>query len=455
MTPNRLQRDIIREIQRGSQLVAIQAGWASGKTSGLATSIGLLNDVRGGCTSAWVMDTYPRAKFVSIPSCRDWLRPTGWVQSEQGRTWTAPNGGVLWMLNYYAQAGEDGKRLEGPNLGFAVIDECQDLPPTVLERMTGRVGRDGSGPPLIICAGLPIHDAWWVRAAERHPRGAVIMATSHANADNLTAEWFDNARANLSPARYAAMVENRPMPPEGQVYSMFRADEWPNGNLVSNVDLIGRDCIVAADFGVNNPSAAIIVRDTARDVDVIVDDVQPSDVSVYEYAERVAARIRARGLRVSRVVGDPAGNARSATNKDLATQARLFVRHLGDELGVRLPPMLSTTEPERRAIPAGVLCLGRQFAAADGRRSLCVLRSTWERDAHVNARTIASCIQGYSYPPSGGNEPRKDGRTDHLMDALRYWAINLRWVDAVPAPAKRDLLLGESVEERVEWRAMR
>jgi hypothetical protein len=224
------------------------------------------------------------------------------------------------------------------------------------------------------------------------------------------------------------MVNNRPMPPDGQVYSMFVAEEWPSGNLVTDLELVGRDCIIAADFGVNNPAAALLVHDSARGVDVVVDDVQPSGVSVFEFADQVAARVRARGLMVSRVVGDPAGNARSATNRDLATEAQLFCKRLGEQLGVRLPGMMSTTEPDRRAIPAGVTNLGRLLCNADGHRSLCVLRSAWEREAPPTARTIASSMQGYSYPPGGGNEPKKDGRHDHLMDALRYWSVNLRWV---------------------------
>ena len=49
------------------------------------------------------------------------------------------------------------------------------------------------------------------------------------------------------------------MPPDGQVYSMFVAEEWPAGNLVTDLELVGRDCIIAADFGVNNPGESISV----------------------------------------------------------------------------------------------------------------------------------------------------------------------------------------------------
>mgnify|MGYP003117395900 CR=1 FL=1 len=116
---NPLQRDIMRAVLAGHQLIAIQAGWASGKTTGLALALGAVNEMRGGLRQWWVMDTYPRAKSVSIPACRDWLKPQGWSESEQGLSWAAPNGGELHLKNYYSSGGEDGERLEGANITAA------------------------------------------------------------------------------------------------------------------------------------------------------------------------------------------------------------------------------------------------------------------------------------------------------------------------------------------------
>jgi len=451
--PNPLQRDIVRAIKRGAQLIAIQAGWGSGKTSGIATALGLVNEMRGGCRLAWIMDRYQRAIDVSIPECEKWLEARGWARAESGLRWNAPNGGSVVLRNFYAAAGEDGRRLEGLNLGAAAIDECQDLPPSALKRMVGRVGRDGSGPPLLILAGLPVPKAWWVRAAENHPHGVVIKATSHANAENLPPEFFANARAALTAREYEAMVENRPMPPKGQVYAMFREEEWPAGNLLSEFVPTGRDCVVAADFGVDRPAAALIAWDPVREVDVIVDDVQPDGVSVYEFADLVAARIRHHRMRLSRVVGDPAGNARSAAHPEKATQAGIFVARLREQFEQAVPPMLFTTERDRRSIPAGVLCLGARFASADGARRLVVWTPSYEREAaSAEARTLAGCIGGYAYPASGGDMPKKDGRHDHLMDALRYWACVLRWVSPKRAPSARDLMPAiDDLDDDAEW----
>jgi hypothetical protein len=317
---NPLQRDIMAAVLAGRRLIAIRAGWASGKTSGIALALGALNEMRGGGHAGWVMDNYRRAGRVSIPACRDWLEPQGWASTDSGFLWTAPNGGSVRLVNYYTSAGADGSGLEGVNWGVAAIDECQDLPPSSLTRVFGRTGRDGSGHRVIIMAGLPVHDAWWERAARDHPKGCVIHATSAANRANLPEGWAEEMRHTVSAARYEAMINNRPMPPEGQVYSMFVPEEWPGGNLLGDFDPRGRDCWVAADFGVRRPAAALVASCSARGVDVIVDDVQPDGVSVYEYADAVAARIEHHGMRVARVVGDPAGNQRSAANPQLATQ---------------------------------------------------------------------------------------------------------------------------------------
>jgi len=374
--PNPLQRDIVRAIKRGAHLIAIQAGWGSGKTSGIATALGLVNEMRGGCRLAWIMDRYQRAIDVSIPECEKWLEPRGWARAESGLRWNAPNGGSVVLRNFYAAAGEDGRRLEGLNLGAAAIDECQDLPPSALKRMVGRVGRDGSGPPLLILAGLPGPERpWWVRAAEKHPHGRGSSRRRRTPTPGTChPEFFANARAALTAREYEAMVETRPMPPKGQVYAMFREEEWPAGNLLSEFVPTGRDCVVAADFGVDRPAAALIAWDPVREVDVIVDDVQPDGVSVYEFADLVAARIRHHRMRLSRVVGDPAGNARSAAHPEKATQAGIFVARLREQFEQAVPPMLFTTRAGTAgSIPAGVLCLGARFASADGARRLVVV----------------------------------------------------------------------------------
>jgi len=419
---NHLQRDMLTACTvDAAPLTSVMAGWASGKTTGGAFVQSVLAAARPGTLRLAVTDTYGRAERVLLPTFEKWLTPDGWTHTDAGRLWTDPRSGSQVRVVNYMRAStraSTSNPLEGINAADAWVDECQALPPEVLSKIQGRVGRDGGYPGVILCTGLPVAGAWWVEAAEKRDDARVLVARSDANAHNLPKGWLDQMRATLSPEEFDAMVNATPRAPKGQVFDSFVARSWPDGNLLDLApdDYRDNDITLAVDFG-RYPAALLIAQDTERGFDVVVDELQPDDVDVYALADL----IKARGWRIAHAAGDPAG--RSRTDHDNKRSM--------DELrkALKVPTIRYTHEPERRAIPAGILTLRRLMCSADGQRRLVVCRDVWERGRNHGGRSIRRSILGYRYPDSGGEQPKKDGVTDHMCDALRYWAINFRWFD--------------------------
>ena len=447
MTPsldNPLQRDMLRAAAvDGCQLTSVMGGWNSGKTTGGCFVQATLADTRPGTLRLAITDTYGRAERVLLPTFEKWLTPDGWERTESGRLWGNPRcGSTVRVVNYMRAStrASTSNPLEGINAADAWVDECQALPPEVLAKVQGRVGRDGGHPGAILCTGLPVAGAWWVEAAERMAQeGAitrVLVAKSDVNASNMPEGWIDQMRATLSPEEFEAMVNATPRPPKGQVLDNFVARSWPDGNLLDGSPDDFRDCDItlAVDFG-RSPAVSLIANDAARGLDVVVDELQPDDIDVYQLAEH----IKARRWRIAHAAGDPAG--RSRTDRDNLRSMDELKRALG------IPHIRYTHEPERRSIPAGILTLRRLICSADGQRRLVVCRDVWERGRHHGGRSIRKSVLGYRYPEAGGDQPVKDGVTDHAIDALRYWAINFRWFDR-PTGRAADMGYGAQAAQR-------
>ncbi len=439
---NTLQRDVVQScVVDENQLTAVMAGWNSGKTTGGAFVQSVLSETRPGTLRLAITDTYGRAERVLLPTFEKWLaNGAGWSRTDSGRLWTHPsNGSQIRVVNYMRAStrASTSNPLEGINAADAWVDECQALPAEVLAKVQGRVGRDGGHPGVILCTGLPVAGAWWVEAAERMAkegaRTRVIVARSDVNASNMPAGWIDQMRATLSPEEFEAMVNAVPRAPVGQVFDSFVARSWPDGNLVDTDpdDYRGQDVTMSVDFG-RSPAVVFIAQDIERGLDVVVDELQPDGVDVYQLADF----IKARGWRIAHAAGDPAGRARTDHDN---------MRSM-DELRVALglTHIKYTHEPERRSIPAGILTLRRLFCSADGQRRLVVCRSVWGRGKDHGGRSLRKTILGYRYPESGGDHPIKDGVNDHGADCLRYWAINFRWFDRQQQGTAADMGYGRS-----------
>lgn len=361
------------------------------------------------------------------------------------------NGSSVWLGEWFRPStkSDDQNPVEGWNGTGACVDEAQVFPDsTVVKRLRGRcrvpltegVRRQR---PFIATFGLPVAEAWWEQHASESG-GVCLYPKSADNLANLDPDWLDDAKRELDPDEFDALVLNRPMPPKGQVYYSWRAEEWPDGNLVSGwAPSAEAETVVTMDFG-RTPAALFIQRGFLRypdgrreEVDIIFDEVAPTDADIEVFVGsmlKVAwprrfdkAAPRGVSLRLGSAYGDPAGRARDTHGLD---DISWMLNAPPQGIGLHVH---TTTDQVRRSISAGVRRVSRRiYDGRTGARRLVCTRELWDRGvaAPQKVRTFARALLRYRYADNGLRDPIKDGYADHHCDALRYWAIQEHWYES-------------------------
>lgn len=439
------QLDLVDAVVRqGVTMFGIRGGIGSGKSAGLVFLAHVLAATRPGCEGAIVMDSFARLCDVHLPLCQAIFQGAT-MTNPQRPEFRWPNGSTV-KLRYFRQTAGQGlgqNPTEGMNLHFSLIDECQVFPDArpllrISDRtripwadLTGRMHE-----AVVGTCGIPVAPAWWIDAVEE--AGALMpvrtyFPTSEMNRAALSAAWFERQRALLGPDEYDALINNRPMPPVGQVLSNWRADTFPDGNLVDGWRPDpSRMVTVALDFGLRRPSVLFLQFDPTLDAWVTFRELHPDNTLTPELAARILEVAWPRAWRdhappgrllFDEVICDPAGVARNVQTG--ISDIDLLAEPPPKGLGIRA---FYETEPARRFIPAGVIRL-RRLIGYEGRRRLLMTREMWDEGVRApqKTRSLAKSIQGYRYPDRGGNEPLKDGINDHAIDALRYFAVRHGW----------------------------
>ena len=70
---NPLQLELIEAITRQQTMVAVRAGWGSGKTSALVFALAWISNMRPGTSSLLITDTAQRYRTVLQPEIEKWL----------------------------------------------------------------------------------------------------------------------------------------------------------------------------------------------------------------------------------------------------------------------------------------------------------------------------------------------------------------------------------------------
>lgn len=442
---NDYQAEQLGHMLAGAPVIATVGGWGCGKTASQALALWLAARSRPGGQYAWLTDTSTRRERVLMPEAQKFF--LGGRYESSRRRWLFPNGSAVWMVEYFRPStrAAEANPLEGLNLNGGCVDECQmfrDAEPAkkLRGRLRQRVSVEGrTCEPFMLLHGLPVYDAWWARYAE-DAGGVVLRPTSHANLENLGEGWLEQVRQELDDDEYAALVEGRPMPLKGLVLDKWRAEEWPDGNILSGwryrPDV---PTVLAVDFGLNRPTGVLIQHDPERDIDVIFAEVMPGPRTVTEFADEVLALAWPRRYArhkpadvpywLDEAVCDPAGQAGNSQTRlsdvDVLAQPPHRVDGKGGGVGIR--PFFDT-DPVRREIEGSLLRLQRRIYF-HGRRRLVMTRELWEAGlrAPMKQRTLARCILGHARDERG-RIPKDDGFKDGV-DALRYWARGLYWFD--------------------------
>ena len=430
-------------------VAAVRGGLGSGKSLALCALAVMLCDTRPGALVVVGMDTFRRLRDVHLPHLHGLLAGSAvvYAASEQAFVW--PNGSRLLLahLDTPQNSGPGSSPIEGLNGHAVLIDECQVLRSDVLDvaRSRARVPvRDTEGVerrPLVVTCGIPVEPAWWVDRT-RDIGGAAYLPQSSENARHLGEGWLDRMRETLSSRDYAALVENRPLPPVGSVFYA-----WAPERCVVDVpvDLGSMRTMLALDFGIRHPCALLLVELT-RGRWHVLREWAPDDETLPDFLARLGAELvprrlwtaGSRHLPVDSIVADPAGAARSAQTGI----ADLDLVALAPPRGLGILPRVER-DPERRDIVSG--CTRVNLALERG--ALTVDRTLYDAGLRAPAlrRTLARAMTGYRWDERAPGRPSKDGTHDHHADCLRYAVREVLWYladaprerDARPAPPRR------------------
>lgn len=435
--------------------IAVAAGWGSGKTFGLAFVARYVANRWPGSVGVWVTDTVPRLRSVVMPMCEVLLKSAGWAFRQTESRWVAPNGSILYVKGYHRPSTREtsSNSLEGINAHYALIDESQTMTAEVLKVLTGRTrtkyqGSGGEFRNFIMSVGLPVYNAWWVKRAIENPETSLVLkAGSDANSDNLNAEFFEDAKRELDEEEFEAFVKGNPLPLKGQVYKRWSPKPWPEGNVLDDWQPSpDREVTMGVDPG-HNPSALFFQHDPERNIDVLIAEVCPYDVTLDVFVRRILQvgwpRRLPRGkppgvkLWLDSMVIDKAGKSgdryKVSEIDDLARPPVDQHGRVGGGIGIRGIPSPSDpirANPEERAKRMHRLIYDPHTEL----RRLVVMRDVWERGLRVpeTQRSFAKMIQRLKYRDNDSGLIYRDtgkGRVIDVADAFGYWGAHYRWHD--------------------------
>lgn len=426
--PNKLQSDLLKAYL-DQNIIAVVAGWGSGKTTAMAMAIISHAIAHPQGASLYITDSAPRYRTVVHPSLTEWteiLTGSTWAYNSLENKWTAPNGHIIWCRSYFRPGTRtaDQNSLEGIDCGFACVDEAQTMTEEVIHKALGRIrSAEKIGPRLIVC-GLPTWGAFWVKIAEE-TGGAVIRATSFVNQSNLSKEWFDMAKRTLPADEYEAMINNKPKPPAGLAVSTFD----PTKHVLSQWEYKPEfSSYLAIDWGFRKPAVLVITHDDNLNADVIQLEFTPTEITISNLAKLLLKKVWPRAhqdkaphqnfIWIDGASGDKAGAARS---DQTAISAFRTMGRAEPPNGLGMP-IRYTTDPIRVDVLNGLSRLRDVFE----RGQLYLTKDLWDTGLSSSSHSIARGLTTYALDRHG--KPQKND-LEHCIDALRYHVINWHWRD--------------------------
>ena len=447
---NACQAKAMSQWLAGVPILSIMAGWGAGKTRLLSFICQASHERDPGCSGLIVTDSMGRgARTVGVEMNKLLVDQAGWTYHHTYNGQPSPHylsppldgkRTRVWIMSWTrpSTAHKSANSIEGPDVSFAMLDEANVLSseggPECASAMLGRI-RSGKTPQLLL-VGKPRHGAWWTTYATSRG-GYAFRATSYANRRNL--KGFDTWIRTLSPSEYRENVLAQPAAPQGSVFTTFSTDSAPDGNLTPPgwTPRSDRRTIIAIDFGVRSPAALGIQRCDDLNADVVIIDCAPDDASVFELCEMLVRGVPGvmpgvwpayrrdappGKMPIHAVVGDRAGAAR----RDDAVKSSAFSDVLqppaAGGLGMRV---ISTSDRKKIDVHGGVMLIQRLILNNSGERRLLIWRDLWNHTIERAGRSLAKSLLGYSWR-ANSQTFHKDGFHDHHIDALRYWAVNLR-----------------------------
>jgi hypothetical protein len=227
---------------------------------------------------------------------------------------------------------EDARKLLSLELTGAWLNEAREIPKSILDALTGRVGRYPSKAMggvtwsgIIMDTNPPDTESWWYKLAEDSTPSEFEFfkqpAGDHQDAENipnLPHRYYERAKAGKDEdwikvyvrGEYGFVMDGKP------VFSMFRDRTHVAPERLKPVG--GLPLLIGADFGLT--PAAVIGQKLPDGRWFIIDELVTEDCGIIRFAEILAAYAAKHypDHNVDAGFGDPAGNQRAQTDERTA-----------------------------------------------------------------------------------------------------------------------------------------
>lgn len=218
---------------------------------------------------------------------------------------------------------EDVKKLLSLELTFAWIDECKFVPRSILDALTGRVGRYPSRMQggctwsgILLSSNASDTESWMFKLAESPPEGCKVFrqpsgrSPAAENLNNLPPNYYARIMAGKDPewikvyvdGEFGFTIEGRP------VYPGWSDSTHVAAELIKPVDGLG--LVIGGDWGLT--PAAVIGQQLPDGRIIVIDEFIAEDSGIPRFCQALGVYLRQSysGFRVVEAIGDPSGTAR-------------------------------------------------------------------------------------------------------------------------------------------------
>ena len=309
---------------------------------------------------------------------------------------------------------KDGIKLGSLDLGWAFIDEAEEVTEEIFTFLKGRLSRKNVGRNCMwMCSNPPNTDHWLYKNFNDNLDNdhAVFYASTYENKDNLPSDYIASLEKLPESWRKKYLQGQWGFTPDGTPFYQGFIESMHKKSLKY---IPSRPIIRSWDYGYHHPACLFMQHDVKGRL-LILKETMGSDVTIERFGYFIKTMSREWYPDCSEWVdyGDPAGIQK--TDKNEKTSVEILA-----SLGIFVSSKISTYR-ERKEI------IERKFSTLiEGLPSLLIDESCKILiDAMLGGYHYPVRRQGQAYNPNIFELPMKDGFYEHLANCLEYAIVNL------------------------------
>lgn len=384
-------------------------GIGSGKTyAGAFTASMLSNEFD--CPGLICANTYAQLRDSTLQQARECWENIGFsVEFNENKKHVRLDG-----RQHYWRSLENYEDIRGMEVGWVWFDEIAFGSREAYQVVLGRL-RHPNGPRLAFGTTTGNGQNWIYEYFVEEPLGNpelqkqrfIIRDVSSRNNKFLPADYLMTIAASYSGQFALQEIGGQLVSMTGNVFKAMN-----DGLVIPYTHPKDRPFFISIDFGRRRP-CVLFITEFEKDKEIIFDALLPEDVLI----DDLIARIKTRGHGEPTIITcDPAGDSGNTHTyeTDISRVRESFPS----------ASLYYTRDPARTRIEVGISMLENRLD-----RKLLYFSENLKHRKQGEYASVVSAFYELHYPQTKdgkaiSNQPEKDGKNDHPVDAARYWVIN-------------------------------